>query len=232
MESAVKASGMASSTSCCSRRRSKVSRAAPTPNGASSPRTKPIGDSDTAVRAMPQTPLDSSKHARRASSSSITRPARCTGTSAAQERAIFFSRSFSTNSRGSFSATNSSAWLTSSAGARAAHEAPPRTPPRQKVLSNPLDEGHNDLHSSTSSCVSVPERRPSAINGARDRASRRAWRHRTSRSAQAPRRLMCRVAPPNRRTRNACRPHGARTSRCRRAHAICSSISSLGRSMP
>ena len=35
----------------------------------------------------------------------------------------------------------------------------------RKPRQTPYDEGHNDLHSSTSSCVSTPERRPSAING-------------------------------------------------------------------
>ena len=116
MESAVKASGMASSTSCCSRRWSKVSRAAPTPSGATSPRTKPMGDNDTMVRAMQQTPLDSNRNARRAASSSITKPRRCTGTNDAHERAIFVSRSFSTSSRGSFSAIDSSVWRASCAG--------------------------------------------------------------------------------------------------------------------
>lgn len=165
MESAVKASGMASSTSCCSRRRSKVSRAAPTPNGASSPRTKPIGDSDTTVRTMPQTPLDSSKHARHASSSSMTRPRRCAGISSAQERAVFLAGRF-LPARAAVSRPPTQAYDgPAPPAARAAHEAPPRTPPRQKAPSNPYDEGHNDLHSSTSSCVSVPERRPSAING-------------------------------------------------------------------
>ena len=142
IESAVKASGMASSTSCCSRRRSKVSRAAPTPNGASSPRTKPMGDSDTTVRAMPQTPLDSSKHARRASSSSITRPTRCAEISAAQEWAIFFSRSFSTNSRGSLSATDSSAWLTSSAGGtRGARGSAPHATAAESPVKPPTTRG-------------------------------------------------------------------------------------------
>ena len=142
MESAVKASGMASSTSCCSRRRSKVSRAAPTPNGASSPRTKPIGDSDTMVRAMPQAPLDSSKNASRASSSSMTRPRRCAGTSAAQERAIFFSGSLSTSPRGSFSATDSSAWLTSSAGGtRGARGSAPHATAAESPVKPPTTRG-------------------------------------------------------------------------------------------
>ena len=35
----------------------------------------------------------------------------------------------------------------------------------RKPCQTPYDEGHSDLHSSTSSCVSVPDRRPSAING-------------------------------------------------------------------
>lgn len=35
----------------------------------------------------------------------------------------------------------------------------------RKPCQAPYDEGHSDLHSSTSSCVSVPDRRPSAING-------------------------------------------------------------------
>ena len=35
----------------------------------------------------------------------------------------------------------------------------------RKPRQTPYDEGHSDLHSSTSSCVSVPDRKPSAING-------------------------------------------------------------------
>ena len=116
MESAVKASGMASSTSRCSRRWSKMSRAAPAAKGATAPKTKPMGDSDTTASARQQTPLDSNRNAKREASSSTTRPMRRTGANDAHERAIFFSRSFSTSSRGSFSAAVSSVWRTSSAG--------------------------------------------------------------------------------------------------------------------
>ena len=109
MESAVNASGIASSASCCSRRLSKPSRAAPAAIGATSPKANPRGDNDTIVSKTQQTPLDSSRNAKRPEASSITRPRRCAGASDVHERAIFFSRSFSTSSRGSLSATVSSA---------------------------------------------------------------------------------------------------------------------------
>ncbi len=79
MDNAVNASGMASSTSCCSRRRSKVSRAAPTPNGATSPKAKPMGDNDATASKTLQIPLDSSRNARRAALSSIANPRRSAG---------------------------------------------------------------------------------------------------------------------------------------------------------
>ena len=116
MDNAVNASGMASSTSRCSRRRSKVSRAAPTPNGVASPKTKPMSDNDATASKTLQIPLDSSRNDRRDALSSIASPRRSVGISDTHERAIFVSRSFSATSRGSFSAIDSSVWRASSAG--------------------------------------------------------------------------------------------------------------------
>ena len=164
MDNAVNASGMASSTSCCSRRRSKVSRAAPTPNGATSPKTKPMGDNDVTASKTLQIPLDSSRNARRAALSSIASPRRSAGISDATSGQSLSAGRFPPTHGAVSPPSIRASGAPAPPAASAAHEALPHTPSRQKAR-QPLRRGHSDLHSSTSSCVSVPNRKPSAING-------------------------------------------------------------------
>ena len=165
MESAVNASGIASSASCCSRRLSKPSRAAPTVNGATSPKANPRGDNDTIVSKTQQTPLDSSRNAKRPEASSITRPRRCAGASDAHERAIFSADRFPpAHAAASLPPSRALTCQLRRRYLRHTRFRPARRRDR-KPCQAPYDEGHSDLHSSTSSCVSVPDRRPSAING-------------------------------------------------------------------
>lgn len=158
--------GIASSASCCSRRLSKPSRAAPAAIGATSPKANPRGDNDTIVSKTQQTPLDSSRNAKRPEASSITRPRRCAGASDVHERAIFFQQIvFHQLTRQPL--CHRLERLTRQLRRRHLRHTRFRPARRRnrKPCQTPYDEGHSDLHSSTSSCVSVPDRRPSAING-------------------------------------------------------------------
>ncbi len=111
---------------------------------------KSEGRYDTIVSKTQQTPLDSSRNAKRPEASSITRPRRCAGASDAHERAIFFSRSFSTSSRGKLLCHRLERLTCQLRGGTCGTRGSAPHAVATESLPRPYDEGHSDLHSSTS----------------------------------------------------------------------------------